>query len=108
MLIGVTGGSGKIGQEVIADLTQHGHKCRNIDVGMVYQPADRYRRADLRELWQTMDALDGLDAVIHLGAVGAPDPTTTSYRMLAEQTTFATNTIATYNVYTAAQSLGID
>ncbi|MFI5843806.1 NAD-dependent epimerase/dehydratase family protein [Catenuloplanes sp. NPDC051500] len=108
VLIGVTGGGGKIGQRVVADLTRHGHKCRSIDVGMVYETPDRYRRADLRELWQTLDALDGLDAVVHLGALGAPDPATTSHGFLAEQNTFATNTVATYNVFTAARSLGID
>lgn len=108
MLIGVTGGSGKIGQKVIADLMLHDHKVRNIDIGRPYEPADRYRRADLRELWQTVDALDGLDAVIHLAGLGAPDELVTSFPLLADQAAFASNTITTYNVFTAARSLGID
>lgn len=108
MLIGVTGGSGRIGQAVIDDLARHGHKSRSIDIGRVYEPADRFRRADLRELWQSVDALEGLDAVIHLAAVGAPDRDSTSYPLLAEQTTFVSNVTSTYNVFTAARSLGID
>src|SRR6266567_7828107 len=104
MLIVVTGGGGKIGRRVIADLREHGHRIRSVDFGWIDD--EDHRRADLRVFWQALDALDGADAVVHLAGVGAPE-TLTRYRALAEQETFASNTISTYNVFQAAASLGI-
>jgi nucleoside-diphosphate-sugar epimerase len=106
MLIGVTGGSGQIGRAVIAELASHGHEHRVIDIGRGHGYGGDYRRADLRELWQTMDALEGTDAVIHLAGVGAPGEST-RYPLLADQATFAANTTATFNVFSAAAALGI-
>jgi nucleoside-diphosphate-sugar epimerase len=105
MLIGVTGGSGKVGRRVLAGLVSAGHDVRSIDVGREYSDEILYHRADLRELWQTVDALKGLDAVVHLAGMGVPGAS--SYPLLAEQSVFAANTISTYNVFLATVSLGI-
>jgi nucleoside-diphosphate-sugar epimerase len=107
MLIGVTGGSGRIGRAVVAELVGHDHEVRNVDIGRSYEVADRYRRADLREIWQTIDALGGVDAVVHLAGIGAPEGEPSAFPLLAEHASFTVNAISTYNVFTAARSLGV-
>jgi nucleoside-diphosphate-sugar epimerase len=53
-----------------------------------------------------MDALDAADMVVHLAAVGVPE-THTRHPLLAEQATFASNTLSIYNVLRAAVAHGI-
>jgi nucleoside-diphosphate-sugar epimerase len=105
-LIGVTGGMGRIGRAVRAELSAHGYRTICIDTAPSRGMGADYRRADLRELWQTMDALDTAEMVIHLAAVGVPEPPT-RYPLLAEQATFAANMISIYNVFRAGVELGI-
>jgi nucleoside-diphosphate-sugar epimerase len=106
MEIGVTGGAGRIGRSVLADLQSHGYRTRSVDVGRGARSDDQYRRADLRELWQTVDALEGVEANVHLAGIGAPDGST-RYPGLAEQQSFTANTAATYTIFQTARELGI-
>jgi nucleoside-diphosphate-sugar epimerase len=107
MKVGVTGGSGRIGTAVRADLAANGHEVRCIDIWPTQGgQGARFRRADLTEYWQALDALDGLDAVVHLAAVGVPERRTEHYR-LADQATFAANTVGAYNVFQAASIAGV-
>ena len=102
----VTGASGKIGSALLRELCDHGYEARAVDVAR--SPLDDafpYRRADLRELWQAIEALRGADAVVHLAAIGVPEPDV-EHRALAEQAVLSTNLVSTYNVFTAAAMVG--
>jgi nucleoside-diphosphate-sugar epimerase len=102
----VTGASGRIGSALLRELAEHGYGVRAVDVARSpLSDAFPYRRADLRELWQAVEALRGADAVVHLAAVGVPEPEV-EQRALAEQSVFATNVVSTYNVFTAAAMVG--
>ncbi len=105
MRVAVTGGLGRIGAAVLADLAAAGHEVRCVDTAPARGRGADYRRADLRELWQALDAIDGAQAVVHLAGVGVPD-TRTAHRRLAEQATFAANVTAAYNVFQAAVAAG--
>lgn len=105
-LVAVTGGAGRVGKAVLEELSAHGYQTMSIDVAPARGMGVNYRRADLRELWQAMDALDAADMVVHLAAVGVPE-THTLHPLLAEQATFAINTLSMYNVLRAAVAHGI-
>ena len=98
--IAVTGGSGKAGRAVVADLTDHGHDVTNIDVAASRHPDEPTVIADLTDFGQTLEAIAGHDAVIHLAAIPAPN-------VLTDAETFRTNMMSTYNVLSAAATLGI-
>jgi nucleoside-diphosphate-sugar epimerase len=96
----VTGGTGKAGRWVVQHLREAGHSVINVDwkhdgsahgLGLV---------ADLSDPGQTFEALAGVDAVVHLAAIPAPE-----VRPGAE--TFRINTLSTYNVFAAAEAHGL-
>jgi len=97
MRVVVTGGSGKLGRAVIAELTAHGYEVRNVDLAPGPQPV---MRVDLTEYGQAHEALSGMDAVVHLAAIPAPGiaPDTVTYR---------NNVLSSYHVFAAARSHGI-
>ncbi|MFE9401745.1 NAD-dependent epimerase/dehydratase family protein [Streptomyces sp. NPDC006530] len=107
MRVAVTGGLGRIGRAVVAELAGQGHDTVQVDVAPMRGQGPGYRRADLRELWQAVDALDGADAVVHLAATGVPD-SHTLHPELAEGATYTANAASTYNVFQAAATHGID
>jgi UDP-glucose 4-epimerase len=102
----VTGGSGKLGRAVVADLLQHG--CAVINVDQTSPPKDQgcpHVRIDLTDFGQAVEALttipeDGVDAVVHLAAIPAPGITSNA-------ATFANNAASTYNLFAAARLAGI-
>ena len=103
MRIAVTGGSGKLGRAVVADLTAHGNEVVNLDVAAP-RPA---LKIDLTDYGQTVEALtaiddryDKIDAVVHLAAIPAPG-------LVPNAATFQNNITATYNVFSAARLAGI-
>jgi nucleoside-diphosphate-sugar epimerase len=106
--VAVTGGSGKLGRAVVAELIRDGRQVVNLD--QTSPPADQgcpVVRIDFRDFGQTAEALsgiqdryDGLDAVVHLAAIPAPGLT-------ANAATFANNATSSYNVFTAAKLAGI-
>ena len=72
MKVVVTGSSGKAGRAVVADLLEHDHQVRSVDV---VPPADEghdFLRADLTDFGQTLECLGGFEAVVHLAAIPAP------------------------------------
>ncbi|KAH2249132.1 hypothetical protein KXV78_005339 [Aspergillus fumigatus] len=111
----ITGGSGKAGQHVIAELLKAGHTILNLD--LLPCPNDKVctLRTDLTQSGQVFSAMSGQfalsepfppglpptpDAVIHLAGY--------SRNMLApDDETFRTNTVSTYNVIEAVCKLGI-
>jgi nucleoside-diphosphate-sugar epimerase len=103
----VTGGSGKLGRAVVADLVAHGHQVLNLDHTLPREAIAPTVRVDLRDFGEVVAALRGVDehrgpfdAVVHLAAIPAPG-------LFANARTFANNVPATYNVFEAARLLGI-
>lgn len=98
----VTGGTGKAGRATIAELVQHGYDVRNVDRAGESLPGDpSFLVADLSDYGQTVDAMAGYDAVVHLAAIPAPD-------MYTDEVTFRNNMMSTYNVFQAAVTLGME
>ena len=96
----VTGGSGKAGRAVVADLTAAGHDMVSVDLAASLDPDAPTLAVDLVDLGETLEALAGADAVVHLAAVPAPG-------VRPDGATFANNLMSTYNVFTAATRLGL-
>ena len=92
----VTGGSGKAGRAVVADLRTHGHDVLSVDLSPGVAPQGEAMVADLADFGQACDVLWGRDAVVHLAAVSEP-------RLLPSAETFRINAISTYNVFAAAE-----
>jgi nucleoside-diphosphate-sugar epimerase len=97
----VTGGSGKAGRAVVRDLVEHGYDVVNVDVVPAIQQVAPFLRADLTDLGETIEALRGADAVVHLAAIPAP-------RIRTVERTFEINILSTYNVFGAAALLGLE
>ncbi|MBS2965702.1 NAD(P)-dependent oxidoreductase [Actinocrinis puniceicyclus] len=108
--VAVTGGSGKLGRAVVAELLDHGWQVHNLDQAAPPGPAlpgSAFTRVDLTDYGQVVEALTGiddrhrgLDAVVHLAAVPGPG-------MAGNAATFANNIRCSYNVFAAARLAGI-
>ncbi len=97
----VTGGAGKAGRAVVRDLLDHGHDALSVDLVRDPSLADEQQLvADLTDYGETVDALKGADAVVHLAAIPAPG-------LKPDELTFRVNTASTYNVFAAAPLLGL-
>ncbi|MFB8891349.1 NAD-dependent epimerase/dehydratase family protein [Microbacterium plantarum] len=106
MRIALTGSSGKLGTVVARELTAAGHEVIGFDVVGTRGPA--FVQIDLTDYGQVVDGFgsvgdrhDGVDAIVHLGAVPAPG-------VRPDIATFHNNMAATFNVFHAATRLGID
>ncbi|MFK4761656.1 NAD-dependent epimerase/dehydratase family protein [Microbacterium sp. ZW T5_45] len=105
MRIALTGSSGKLGSVVARELRAAGHTVIGMDVTGARSPD--FVQVDLTDYGQVVDALtavgdthDGVDAVVHLGAIPAPG-------IRSDVATFHNNMPATFNVFWAAARLGI-
>lgn len=105
MRIAVTGGSGKLGRQVVASLSEAGNAVINLDVTGERGPG--FTRVDFTDYGQTIDAFagindrhNGLDAIVHLAAVPAGG-------LVPDSATFHNNMTATFNVFQAARRIGI-
>jgi nucleoside-diphosphate-sugar epimerase len=98
--IAVTGGSGKAGRATIYELLNRGYEVFNIDIAAPREQICRYQNVDLMQLGETVEALHGYDAVVHLAANPNPSGWT-------EERMFRHNTTTTYNVFRAAMLLGM-
>ena len=103
----VTGGSGKLGRAVVAELLEHGWEVHNLDLAAPHEPTCPHTRIDLTDYGQVVEALTGIDeryagvdAVVHLAAVPGPG-------VAGNAATFANNVPSTYNVFAAAKLAGI-
>lgn len=96
----VTGGSGKAGRATMRELLDHGYAVLNVDVAPPREPLGAFQTVDLMNLGETVEALSGADAVVHLAA--NPNPTGWT-----EERMFRHNTETTYNVFRAATLLGL-
>src|SRR5262245_22639277 len=106
--VAVTGGSGKLGRRVVADLAEHGYEVFNLDLAAPPPGAPaRYTRVELADYGQTISALsaiddrhEGIETIVHLAAIPGPG-------MAPNPATFANNVVATYNVFAAARALRV-
>ena len=105
MRIAVTGANGKLGRTVVTRLRESGHQVVALDT--VGERGPGFVRIDLTDYGQVADALagidevhDGLDAVVHLGAVPAPG-------LVPDAQAFHNNMTATFNVLQGARRAGI-
>jgi len=96
----VTGGSGKAGRAVVADLLAHGEDLLSVDLARSDAVACEQLVADLTDFGQTVEALRGAETVVHLAAIPAPG-------LRPDSVTFAVNATSTYNVFAAAATLGL-
>jgi nucleoside-diphosphate-sugar epimerase len=107
MRVAVTGGSGKLGRAVVADLAAHGYEVVNLDLQSPRDTSVTFTKVDFTDFGQTLGALtavddrhDGIDAVVHLAAIPGPG-------MVPNATMFGNNVVSTYNVFAAARQAGI-
>jgi nucleoside-diphosphate-sugar epimerase len=105
--IAVTGGAGKLGRAVVADLREHGYEVVVLDAVVPPGWNAGITRVDMTDYGQVLGALtrvddryDGLDGVVHLAAIPAPG-------IAPNAATFANNVVSTYNVFEAARVAGI-
>ncbi|MBQ9918178.1 MAG: NAD(P)-dependent oxidoreductase [Microbacterium sp.] len=105
MRIALTGSSGKLGTVVARELRAAGHDVIGLDVRGERGPG--FVQVDLTDYGQVIDALagvndqhDGIDALVHLGAIPAPG-------IRSDIATFHNNMTSTFNVFWAAVRLGI-
>jgi nucleoside-diphosphate-sugar epimerase len=103
--IAITGSSGKLGTVVARELRANGYDVIGLDIAGERGPG--FVQVDLTDYGQVIDALggvgdrhDGIDAVVHLGAIPAPG-------IRSDIATFHNNMSATFNVFWAAVRLGI-
>ena len=97
--IAVTGGSGKAGRACVVELRDRGYDVVDIDIDASRDPDEPTLIVDLTDLGQTIEALAPADAVVHLAAIPAPN-------ILPDGETFRINMMSTYNVFSAAATLG--
>ena len=105
MRIALTGSSGKLGRVVARELRAGGYDVIGMDVAGARGPD--FVQVDLTDYGQVIDAFtsvgdrhEGIDAVVHLGAIPAPG-------IRSDVATFHNNMPATFNVFWAAMRLGI-
>jgi nucleoside-diphosphate-sugar epimerase len=102
MKILITGGAGRIGHYVVAELAQAGHQVTSFDRARDAHPVRgaRYRIGDHEDLGQVVEVCAGMDAVAHLSAIPAP-------RTYPNALVFRTNVMGTFNVHEAAVIAGV-
>jgi nucleoside-diphosphate-sugar epimerase len=107
MRVGITGGSGKLGQACIRELLEHDYEVVNFDSALPAETLCPTVRLELTDYGQVVDALCGtedrypsLDAVVHLAAIPAPGLRTNA-------ATFHNNIACSYNVFNGARVAGI-
>lgn len=97
----VTGGSGQGGRAVVRDLLEHGYEVLSVDLRPPQDGLAPSLLADLTDFGETVEALRGADAVVHLAAIRAPG-------IYTDEVTFRVNVGSTYNVFTAATTLKLE
>jgi nucleoside-diphosphate-sugar epimerase len=96
----VTGGSGKAGRAVVRELLERGYEVLNVDVAPSREVLAPFLKIDLTDLGQTFEALHGAEGVVHLAAIPAPG-------LQSAEVTFRVNMTSTYNIFSAATTLGL-
>lgn len=96
----VTGGSGRLGAKVVEQLRAEGFDVLAVDIVKPTSPTGRFMPVDLLDSSAVIDVLNGMDAVIHLGAIPGP-------LSHPQSVTFRNNVMSTWNVAEAAAVHGL-
>lgn len=100
MKILITGGTGRVGRSVVAEL-QNDHELLVFARDPPSAPiAARFVQGDHTDLGQVYSAMAGVDAVVHLAAIPSP-------LRHPPDVVFRNNVLGTFNVAEAAASLGV-
>ncbi|MBI4940107.1 MAG: NAD(P)-dependent oxidoreductase [Actinobacteria bacterium] len=102
----VTGAAGKVGRYAVHELLEHGYQVVAVDtvphpptLPAVWSRDDfTYLRADLEDFGDTVDALGGCDAVVHVANIPAPG-------LIPPARTLNRNNLMNTNVFLAAAQL---
>lgn len=100
MKVIVTGGSGRLGRQVIRELLAHGYEVLSLDRVPPPEGLCPGWLADLRDIGALYQAMAGARAAVHLGAYQKPG-------IASDSETFSNNLCATYNVLKAAADLSL-
>ena len=110
MRIVVTGGSGKLGRAVVADLLGAGHDVWNVDLAPPrdsLEPGSRFTRVDLTDFGQVYEVFRGIDegwatidGLVHLAAIPGP-------AQAPNAALFANNIVGSHNVFSAARHAAV-
>lgn len=101
--MGVTGGSGRLGQYVVNELLSQNYKVRVLDLtAPEEQPNVSYEHCDVLDLVSLENAMRGVDGVIHLAALDFDFAAT-----VPEEKFIEVNTLGTWNVLQTAENLGV-
>ncbi|NHN49444.1 NAD(P)-dependent oxidoreductase [Halostella sp. JP-L12] len=102
--VAVTGGNGKIGEAILAELNDTGYRTANLSRGKRDEDvSDEYRTTDMLDAGEVYGSLARIDAdaVVHMGTI--PGPTNhPGFR------TYESNVESAYHVLEAARELGLD
>ncbi len=102
MKVLVTGSAGNIGREQVRQLQAAGHEIRGFDRVAKSKEMDfEYISGDLRDIYTVRQAVGGMDAVIHLGAIP-------SDRQGCADDVLSTNVQGTWNVLLACVEAGVE
>ncbi|MCC6170013.1 MAG: NAD(P)-dependent oxidoreductase [Caldilineaceae bacterium] len=98
----VTGGSGRIGRFVVAELAATGHAVVNADLSPASHAPGRFLRVDLTEPGDVYQAIAfaQAEAVIHLGAWA-------NAGIVPDARTYGDNVRGTFNVFQACAEMGV-
>ena len=101
MVIAVTGAAGRVGEFVVAELADHGHRVVAVDLREPPKADERvdYRRGDIEQLGSLVDAFAGCDAVVHLAAIAEAG-------LAPFEVTYRVNALGTVNCLEAATKVG--
>jgi nucleoside-diphosphate-sugar epimerase len=101
MKIAITGALGMVGRGVAGLLTLRGHEIRPIDRLIPDEPFEQaYVQANLTSYEEALEAVRGVDAIVHLAGINAPIAA-------PEVIVHNNNVTSSYNVLSAAAALGI-
>jgi UDP-glucose 4-epimerase len=104
MRVVVTGGSGRAGEYILAELAANGYETVNADINppppAAHDSGSLFQRCDFTDFGQTVAVLKGADAVIHMAAIPAPNTD-------SEHEVFRINMMSNWNVLEAAELYGV-
>ncbi len=100
MKVAVTGGNGKLGRVVVADLISKGYEVLSLDRVPHSVQGAKAMTVDIQHEGQVFDAICGCEALVHLAGYARPS-------MVPDFITFSENVKGTYNVLNACSKMGI-